>query len=144
MKIPLYLDITKGGIIDEYKSVLHYFYSMGLLNAKGSYFNFNALFEVLSTLNVPYLQSFINTYGNSYRWKDLEEGIGSDRLLYGYLRLSVMDIIGSTYKLQKEVMKDYYNQIKQELISYGVVFEVLDNTENQLIETQEEVNSDVQ
>lgn len=144
LKIPLYLDITKGGIIDEYKSLLLLFYEKGYFSSRGSYFNFDNLISVLEPINPPYLEYFKNNFGGSYRWNNMINGLEHTPILYGLLRLSYIDIIGATYSLQKEVMKSYYEKIKNELIDLGVVFAVLDYKEDteESVDPQEDITDD--
>lgn len=147
LKIPLYLDITKGGIIDEYKSLLYLFYEQGYFSARGSYFNFNNLISALEPINPPYLEYFKLNFGGSFRWNDMLNGLENTPILYGLLRLAYIDIIGSSYSLQKEVMKSYYEKIKNELIGLGVVFAVLDYKEDtegteESVDPQENITED--
>lgn len=142
VRIPLYLDVTKGGIIDEHKSVLYFFYDKGLFVPRGSFYNFGPLIEQLGSLGVPYYDYFVANFSGNYRFNDMLEGLQATPILYGLLRLAFMDIIGNTYALQKVVMRPYYDKICNELSELGVPIYRIEAPVDTQVEPTEEVSND--
>lgn len=125
--IPLIFDITKGGRIAERLSFLRYFYDKNYLTNAGGWYKLDGIVLAIDeaiqkndpSKNITSLEYYAYFYDKylqaKYRYSGLEELVESDDVFYLILRLLFIDMIGSTYSLQKEVMSPYRSELLVEL-----------------------------
>lgn len=113
--IPMILDITEGGIIDEEASFLEYFFWNGFINQTSGWYKIKDLLDA-TKLN-PFYKVFADK-DSSYRYGDLLDMVKSNPDFYNAMRLFFMDFLASKYKLQAKVMEDYTKECVDTLRTY--------------------------
>lgn len=106
--IPIRIDVTKGGVIDPEGSFFEFcIENVAFFNNGGGWFSITDRFK-------EYLYEYsemLEPYIKKYRYNDLRKRFCSDKKFYDLARLAVANYISSIYSLQKEIMKDYREQI---------------------------------
>lgn len=111
--IPCYIDITKGGIIDEAKSFGLYLVNIGMIKT-GSWYSISDTIDYLINtypdLDIPEVQAF----KKNIRKDDLYRVMGEDQDLLKLLQIAFIDKIDTIYPAQREVNNDYQMKLIEE------------------------------
>ena len=110
--IPIRIDVTKGGVIDERGSFFEFCIEcIGFFVNNGGWYTLTDKFSEW----VPGYENRLEAYTKKYRYNDLKKRFCATDELYNLARLGVANYIASLYSLQKEIMKDYRETIIQSL-----------------------------
>lgn len=109
--IPILMDITQGGMIDEVDSFIEYLINLDIITKAGGWYRFTKILENYST---HYLYYIFKYYAKSFRYSELTNKVRDTRVLYNALRLVFMERISSIYKLQADIIQPYYQEVLAE------------------------------
>lgn len=109
--IPCYIDVTKGGLIDEVESFVMYLIKEGirLINV-GSWYSFGKFILEDMMLKYPQLSQnaeFCDIINKKYRKDDMSALIKDNENLYIFLQIALIDFIDSIYPMQREKNGNY-------------------------------------
>ena len=113
--IPMILDITEGGIIDEVGSFLEYFLWSGFINQTSGWYK---LKDLLDATKMSPFYKIIADHDSSYRYGDLLNMVKDNPDVYHAMRLFFMNFLASKYKLQAKVMDEYTKECVATLRTY--------------------------
>lgn len=111
--IPCFIDITKGGVIDEAKSFGLYLVNIGMIKT-GSWYSLSDtidnLINIFPDLDVPEVLAF----KNNIRKDDLYQKMKDDPDLLKLLQVAFIEKIDSIYTSQRDVNNDYEMKLIEE------------------------------
>ena len=134
--IPMVLDITNGGVIDEVKSFVEYLMWVDDIHNASGWYKFDNIINKQASYN-PVL-SILNDYNKSYRYQDIVDTVANNRVLYLALQYSLMLTISRMYKLQSKVIKPYLDMVASELSSLKYIAEFSATYNEDLKDTYEQ------
>lgn len=112
--IPCYIDITKGGLIDEEKSfALYIAKSVGFLNTD-AWYSFSDSLKMLLANKYPQLKDhaeFLEVIEKKFRKDDLPVMLKENKDLYLILRIALIDFLDNIYSAQRDVNSEYQQQL---------------------------------
>lgn len=109
-EIPIYIDVTNGGQIDEVRSFVDYCIKLGIIDGeskKGYYIVDHPLGTKYN--HGPEYTTILPIY-KSLRYAKLVEIIKGDERIVELLKIFLMEYLGGIYHLQREVMADYLEE----------------------------------
>lgn len=117
------MDVTKGALIDEKQSFLSYIYWMGIIDqGKGGWYQHRTMYN--NSLVDDFSRFIIDRSGldldKKQRWASFEEDLKNNDMIMKLFSHLFMTMIENKFTLQKEVMKDYHNQILEEIKFIGL------------------------
>lgn len=117
------MDVTKGALIDEKQSFLSYIYWMGIIDqGKGGWYQHRTMYN--NSLVDDFSRFIIDRPGldldKKQRWASFEEDLKNNDMIMKLFSHLFMTMIENKFTLQKEVMKDYHNQILEEIKFIGL------------------------
>lgn len=121
--IPIYIDVTDGGRIDEVRSFVDYCVGLSILDGntkKGYYIIDNPLMSKYQ--HRPECPTLFPLY-KSLRYAKLVEIIKSDESIVELLKVFLMEYLGSIYHLQQKVMEDYLEECRAKYKAMAPRFE---------------------
>ena len=116
-EIPCYIDVTKGGKIDEVVSFVKYISdkSVGMIEV-GSWYQFGGYLKNDMFVTYPQLQEcdeLNDIFSKNYRKADMYELISTNEDLYNLLQIALIDFLCGIYPAQKIITESY----KTDLVS---------------------------
>lgn len=117
------MDVTKGALIDEKQSFLSYVYWMGVIDqGKGGWYQHRVMYN--HSLVDDFSRFIIDRSGldldKKQRWAPFEEDLMSNDMIMKLFSHIFMTMIESKFTLQREVMRDYHNQVLEEIKEIGL------------------------
>lgn len=107
--IPVRIDVTKGGVIDEKASFLDFCCEcVNLCNNGGGWYSLTSTFSECLGQYAGLLEPF----NKKYRFNDLKKRFCGDEIFYNLARFAVANYLSNIYSLQKEIMQDYKDSIE--------------------------------
>lgn len=111
VNIPCYIDVTKGGKIDEIESFLRYISNdgIGIIKA-GSWWS---LADTITKMfeDYPNLDEKVKDFSKSYRKTDFADMVKEDKDLVNLLQVRLIDTINGIYPGQKEINSEYREKL---------------------------------
>lgn len=114
-RIPIYIDVTNGGHIDEVKSFVDYLMAIEMLPQSSGWYKIDKTIGPQYATSIYY--PLVQRLWKSWRYNDLVAYVQSDPLVYKFLRVALMDKFGEIYGLQKECMNDYRSELVNEILN---------------------------
>ena len=111
--IPIRIDVTKGGVIDERDSFLEFCCNnLEFIANNGGWYSISDKF--LKYLGDEF--SFkLEPFVKKYRLGNLKKAFKENELFYDLARIAVANYLSSIYSLQRDIMKDYMEEIRQKI-----------------------------
>lgn len=114
VNIPCYIDVTKGGKIDEIESFLRYISNDGIGIVKsGSWWS---LTDTITQMfeDYPNLDDKVKDFSKSYRKIDFVDMMKEDKDLINLLQIRLIDVINGIYPGQKEINSEYREKLVED------------------------------
>lgn len=135
--IPFMIDVTKGGYIVERQSFLSYMIDvMHRISDVGR--GFFSLDPLISIYDGTPINEYLVPLSKKWRYKDLVELVNEDDTFYAILRYDFMKYMSSIYSLQANIIKPYFDKVKEEVMS------VVNPADESIDELSENANEDNQ
>lgn len=114
--IPLIMDVTRGGMVDELRSFVDYMYNIGYVIHidHTSKYNMNGFSEFKDHPLYSVISDFNKDYKN---YDSLIEIISDNQVLLDTMRFFLMYKLSNLYGLQAHVIKPYMEQVYNSIIS---------------------------
>ena len=119
--IPIYIDITKGGCIDEVRSFVDYLINLEMIPNLSGYYKIEGTL-VPKYRYTPYYE-VIRPMWKAFRYSALIDHVKSSEHTVDFLKIALMEHIGDIYYLQREIMSDYLEEVKSKYASESDRFE---------------------
>ena len=120
--IPIFIDVTQGGRIDEIRSFVDYLVSLGLIPNMSGYYKIEDTLVPKYKHSLYYAES-IRPIWKSLRYSKLIEIAREDSHLIDFLKIVLMEYIGDVYHLQRKVMEDYLNDTRSKYMNESSRYE---------------------
>lgn len=114
--IPCYIDVRKGGKIDEAVSFMNYLATKDVdIISTGSYYSIKKTIDLMVE-QYPVLKDDKNLmkYYKSIRKGELADSIRNDNDLKNFLQIRLIDFINEIYPLQREINNGYREELIKE------------------------------
>lgn len=112
--IPCYIDVTRGGRIDEIESFLRYISNPNINIIKASsWWSINDTLKEMSEM-YPEIADGVKQYAKSHRKNEFVELAKNDKDLVNLLQIRLIDVIDDIYIGLKETNEDYKLQLMSE------------------------------
>lgn len=114
--IPCYIDVTRGGKIDEEKSFARYISSksVGFLNTE-AWYSFSDSLKLLLANAFPTLKDnkeFVAVMDKKFRKDELPNLLREDKDLYLILQIALIEFLDNIYPAQRDINSEYQEQLK--------------------------------
>lgn len=120
--IPIYIDIANGGAIDEIRSFVDYLVNLGLIPNLAGYYKIEGTL-VPKYKHTPFYEESIKPLWKALRYSALIDIVRANPHMVDCLQLILMDYIGEIYKLQRNVMEDYYTELSEKYAKESSLYE---------------------
>lgn len=128
--IPIYLDITRGGSINEVKSFIEYMIDCEFIINKSGWYRLTGILDNEDLMDEILEQ--LRDYDKSYRYNDLVHLAENDERFCKLLEYALCKHISNIYKLQANIIKEYMDNLKSELMP------LVDELEEEVAESNED------
>lgn len=129
--IPLVIDITKAGIVDEVKSFVEYAFNIGILNP-GSWSSAPYLLE-----RYPEESAKFPILSKSFRKESLINYCRESKPLLNLLQVAFIDMISEKYTYQAEICKSYRQELYEEVEQASAEPTTLNEDEGEVLEDED-------
>lgn len=106
--MPMYIDVTRGGKIDEVTSFLEYVIDCGFIVNKSGWYRFNTILGNEDLLDKEI--EILRDYDKSYRYAELLELVKTEDIILDILEYYLCKYLSNIYKLQSEIIEDFLSE----------------------------------
>lgn len=131
--IPVVIDATVGGSIDEKISFAEYMTDLGFISYDRGWYSFQPTVDYCNSENLSIVKVFID-FNKKYRYNDIMGQVKKSSALYDALRYVFMYYYGKKYQLQNRIIQPYMQDCYNKLLSE------YDFAEIYMVNSEEEFN----